>query len=50
VIPTSDLIALLDGVRGVSHAHIYNPAYDVETQAGAIPVLGEVRLNVRRAA
>ncbi len=49
-IPSSDLIALLDGVRGVSHAHLYNPAQDVEVQAGTIPVLGEVRLDVRRAA
>ncbi len=49
-VPTSDLIALLDGVRGISHAHLYAPAQDVEVRAGTIPVLGEVRLDVRRAA
>ena len=49
-VPSSDLIALLDGVRGVSHAHLYAPAQDVELGAGTIPVLGEVRLDVRRAA
>ena len=49
-VPTSDLIALLDGVRGVSHVLLYTPTQDVEGQAGAIPVLGAVRLDVRRAA
>ena len=49
-VPSSDLIALLDGVRGVSHAHLYAPAQDVTVRAGTIPVLGEVRLDVRRAA
>ena len=49
-VPSSDLIALIDGVRGVSHAHLYAPAQDVEVRAGTIPVLGEVRLDVRRAA
>ncbi len=49
-VPSSDLIALIDGVRGVSHAHLYNPAQDVEVRAGTIPVLGEIRLDVRRAA
>ncbi len=49
-VPSSDLIALLDGVRGVSHAHLYAPAQDVEVGAATIPVLGEVRLDVRRAA
>ncbi len=49
-VPTSDLVALLDGVRGVSHAHLYAPAQDVEVRAGTIPVLGEVQLDVRRAA
>ena len=49
-VPSSDLIALLDGVRGVSHAHLYAPARDVEVGAATIPVLGEVRLDVRRAA
>ena len=50
LVPTSDLIALLDGVSGVSHVHLHTPTHDVEGQAGAIPVLGEVRLDVRRAA
>ena len=48
-VPSSDLIALLDGVRGVSHAHLYAPARDVEVGAATIPLLGEVRLDVRRA-
>ena len=49
-VPSSDLIALLDGVRGVSHAHLYAPVQDVAVGTGTIPVLGEVRLDVRRAA
>ena len=49
-VPSSDLIALIDSVRGVSHAHLYAPAQDVEVDARTIPVLGEVNLDVRRAA
>lgn len=49
-VPFSDLVALLDGVRGVSHAHLYAPARDVDIDSGAIAVLGDVHLDVRRAA
>ncbi len=33
----SDLIALLDGVRGVSYVHLYAPAEDVLIRPGEIP-------------
>ena len=49
-VPFSDLVALLDGVRGVSHAQLDAPGRDVEVDSGAIAVLGEVHLDVRRAA
>ena len=45
----SDLVALLDGVRGVSHVRLYTPGADVTVRPGEIPVLGEVRLDLRRA-
>jgi predicted phage baseplate assembly protein len=46
----SDLVALLDGTRGVSHVHVYAPAADVILRRGELPVLGDVNLDVRRAA
>ena len=49
-VPYSDLVALLDGLGGVSHVHLYDPSWDVEIAAGQIPVLGDMRLQVRRAA
>jgi len=48
-IHSSDLIALIDGVRGVSHIHLYTPQQDVELGRGEIPVLGSVNLDMRRA-
>ena len=45
----SDLVALLDGVRGVSYVHLYAPARDILPGPGEIPALGEVRLDVKRA-
>jgi len=46
----SDLVALIDGVRGVSHVRIYAPQEDIEVRAGEIAVLGQVNLDVRRVA
>ena len=48
-VPFSDLVALLDGVRGVSHAHLNAPAQDLDIDSGTIAVLGDVHLDVRRA-
>ncbi len=45
----SDLVALIDGVRGVSHLNLYAPHQDIELRAGEIPVLGNVNLDLRRA-
>jgi hypothetical protein len=45
----SDLVALIDGVRGVSHLNLYAPRQDIEFRAGEIPVLGNVNLELRRA-
>lgn len=45
----SDLVALIDGVRGVSHMHLYAPQQDIELRHGEIPVLGSVNLDLRRA-
>ena len=48
-IHSSDLIALIDGVRGVSHIQLYTPQLDVDLGRGEIPVLGSVNLDMRRA-
>ena len=45
----SDLVALIDGTRGVSHLNMYAPHQDIELHAGEIPVLGNVNLDLRRA-
>lgn len=45
----SDLVALIDGVRGVSHLNLYAPRQDISLRAGEIPVLGNVNLELRRA-
>lgn len=45
----SDIVALLDGARGVSHVHIYAPQQDIMVKPGEIPVLGEVHLDMKRA-
>jgi len=45
----SDVVALLDGIRGVSHVHLHTPADDVILNCGEIPTLGQVQLRLRRA-
>jgi len=45
----SDVISLLDGVRGVSHVRLYSPLSDIEIRPGQMATLGEVRLDMRRA-
>ncbi|HOZ46571.1 MAG TPA: baseplate J/gp47 family protein [Candidatus Hydrogenedentes bacterium] len=45
----SDVVALMDGIRGVSHVHLHTPANDVILNCGEIPALGQVRLRLRRA-
>lgn len=45
----SDLVALADGVRGVSHVRFYMPQQDIELSKGEIPVLGQVNIDMRRA-
>ena len=45
----SDLVAMLDGVRGVSHVRMYAPQQDIDIGPGEIAVLGQVNLDVRRA-
>ncbi|MCB2141317.1 putative baseplate assembly protein [bacterium] len=45
----SDIVALLDGTRGVSHVRMYAPQDDIILKRGEIPVLGEVHLDMRRA-
>jgi predicted phage baseplate assembly protein len=45
----SDLVALVDVVRGVSHLNMYAPRQDIELRAGEIPVLGNVNLELRMA-
>ena len=46
----SDLVALLDGLAGVSHVRLDAPTSDVAISAGQIATLGAVRIDVRRAA
>lgn len=45
----SDIVSLLDGTQGVSHATMFSPRADVEIEPGQIASLGEVRLDIRRA-
>ena len=45
----SDLVALLDGIAGVSHVRLHSPSGDVRIGQGEIPVLGALQLGVRRA-
>jgi hypothetical protein len=47
-IHTSDIVALIDGIPGVSHLHLHTPLTDSELKRGEIPVLGTVALDVRR--
>lgn len=46
----SDVVSLLDGVRGVSHVRMYSPQADTEIRPGQIATLGEVHLDMRTAA
>ncbi len=43
---TSDLIALLDGVPGVSHVALQTPARDVSLAPRALATLGTVTLTL----
>lgn len=43
----SDVISLLDGIRGVSHVTMFSPQADIETRPGQIAVLGEMHLEMR---
>lgn len=45
----SDLVALLDGVSGVSHVRIREPRADVVLRPGEIPLLGPLNLVMKRA-
>jgi len=45
----SDVISLLDGVRGVSHVKMNSPQSDIDIRPGPIATLGEVRLDIRTA-
>jgi hypothetical protein len=45
----SDLMALLDGVRGVSHVELLAPQRDVTLRPGQIAALGEVSLVMKGA-
>jgi phage-related baseplate assembly protein len=45
----SDLVAVLDGVRGVSHVRMYAPQQDIDIRPGEIATLGQVNLDVRSA-
>jgi hypothetical protein len=45
----SDIVSLLDGIRGVSHVTMFSPQADVEIKPGQIASLGEVWLDIRRA-
>lgn len=45
----SDVVSLLDGVRGVSHVRLSSPLSDIEIWSGQMATLGEVRLDMRRA-
>ena len=45
----SDLVALADGVRGVSHVRFYTPQLDITLSKGEIPVLGNVLIAMRSA-
>jgi hypothetical protein len=45
----SDIVAALDGVRGVSHVRMYAPQQDIDIRPGEIASLGQINLNVRSA-
>lgn len=43
----SDVVALMDGVRGVSYVKLYSPQTDIEIRPGQIAQLGEMNLDMR---
>lgn len=43
----SDVVSLLDGIRGVSHVTLYSPQADTGIRPGQIAVLGEMHLEMR---
>ncbi len=43
----SDIVSLVDGVRGVSHVKMFSPQNDVEIRPGQIASLGELHLDMR---
>lgn len=45
----SDMVAALDGVRGVSYVRMYAPQQDIDIRPGEIAALGKVNLDVRSA-
>jgi predicted phage baseplate assembly protein len=49
VVYFSDLVALLDGIPGVSHVRLHHPAADRLLGQGEIPTLGVLQLDTRRA-
>lgn len=48
-IHVSDLVALIDGVPGISHLHLLAPNQDHHLSPGQIPALGDVQLTMRHA-
>ena len=46
----SDVVSLLDGIRGVSHVTMFSPQADIEIRPGQIAALGELHLEMRIAA
>jgi len=43
----SDVVSLLDGIRGVSHVTVFSPQADIEIRPGYIAALGELHLEMR---
>ena len=43
----SDVVSLLDGIRGVSHVTVFLPQADIEIRPGQIASLGELHLDMR---
>ncbi len=43
----SDIVSLIDGVRGVSHVTMFSPQSDIEVRPGQIASLGEIHLDMR---
>ena len=43
----SDIVSLLDGIRGVSHVTVFLPQADIEIRPGQIAALGDLHLEMR---